>query len=179
MSWRTSLSRSAISPVSLALFLFTTSTLAGTFTAAAVRADINAIGAKAVVAKLWGGSGWDQLMANVRTGQSDWLKVAVEIYPGTDAGASETLALAVGEALVMHPREVLRIVAPAMGTEEICTGPDIDWYPVKDKYVAALDQRIAAVSALQDESLSGVRASCLKSLADQKTYILSPKGPYQ
>jgi hypothetical protein len=147
-------------------------------TAAGVMADVNARGASAVVEDLWRGPGWDQLMAHIRTGQSSWLHVAVSIRPGTDGGSGETLALALGDALDSNPRNVLSIAAPAIGTEEICSGPDIDDYRTKEMYVAALDRRMYKVAALTDDVLLAVRTSCLKSLAETKEYMLSPKGPY-
>jgi hypothetical protein len=154
--------------------------VAQALTAAAVLSDIHARGPYAVVQSLWGKPEWDDLLVKVETGQTDWLQVAVMIYPGTDAGSAEELTYAVGAALLHDPHQVLLRVAPVLGLEGICSAPDIDdpRWSTKQKAVANLDDRIAAVRRLSDPSVAAARASCLKYLHEDRALLLSPNSPY-
>src|ERR1043165_1185615 len=96
-------------------------------TAKRALSEINARGPRAVVDDLWGTPRWDELLTKVETGQEGWLKVAIAIRPGTDAGASEMLTLAVAAALYRNPRSTLEIAAPVFGVETICGVLDDEW----------------------------------------------------
>jgi len=164
--------------VAAALVLAPLAVGAAPITPAALLKDLEARGPKVVVEELWNGAGWDDVLWHVRSGDAEWLRVAVALHAGTDAGSSETLALALGDALDRHAAAVLRIVAPTFGTGEICAGPDIDHFVARDAYVAALDRRISAVSAIGEADLAADRASCLSSLKEVRAHILSPDGPF-
>ena len=154
--------------------------LGGTLTAAGVRADIRARGPAAVLNDLWDKPGWDELLRNIETGQSGWLRVAVKIHPATDGAASDTLTLAVGEALLHNPRVVLLQVAPELGIQSVCSAPDVDdaRWDTKDKALADLDARIVAVTRLAGPDIAAARASCLQHLNEARAYLVSANGPY-
>lgn len=49
---------------------------------------------------------WNILLRKIASGDIEWLKTAVSLREGSDAHASETLSLAVGEALEHKPENV-------------------------------------------------------------------------
>jgi hypothetical protein len=144
-------------------------------TAREVLSEINARGPRAVLDRLWGKPGWDELLTNVETGQEGWLRVAIAIRPGTDAGASEMLTLAVATALYRNPRSTLEIAAPVFGVEEICGALDDEW-ETKQAAIAHLNGRIGAVNTLSDQSIADVREECLKHLSRAKHYVLATEA---
>src|SRR5256885_5371516 len=76
-----------------------------------VLTDIKVHGSHAAVATLWSNTNrWNQVMESIGRGNEEWLKVAVALRPGTDAGASETLDEAVFLALKPAPVAVLRLL---------------------------------------------------------------------
>ena len=130
--------------------------------------------------KIWNTPNWEYLLSRVETGRRAWIDVAAKLYPGTDAGSTEMLTLALGEALVHSPREVLIQGASTFGVESICSGPDVDdhRYETRDRAVAAVVERITAVRKLRGRDVAALRASCLRSLQAEKALLLSDKGPY-
>ena len=163
-------------------FLFAgAASAAGTLTPASVLADINARGAYAVVKDLFDKPEWSVILDHIETGQSQWLKVAVALYGGTDAGSTEMITSAAGVALLHQPRRVLLEVGPVLGLEGICSAPDIDdpRWSTQQKLVKNLDARIASVSRLNGDDVGSARDSCLKFLREARALMLSPNGPYR
>ncbi len=130
--------------------------------------------------RIWNTPDWDYVLAKVETGRRAWIIIAVKLYPGTDAGATEMLALALGEALVRAPRDVLIQSASTFGVESICSGPDVDdpRYETRDRAVAAVAHRVTAVSKLHGSDVAALRASCLTALEDEKALLVRDNGPY-
>jgi hypothetical protein len=81
--------------------------------------EIKLKGARTVVFKLYDDSNaWDYILKEIATGDRSWLEVAVALHPGSDAGSSEMLTLAVGEALEHNPVNVFQIAQKDFQLEE-------------------------------------------------------------
>ena len=111
---------------------------------------------------------WDQFLEIIATGKKEWLTIAAQLRPATDAHASETLDMALQEALPRNPAGVLDLVATdVVSVSQVCGmygfGQIEDERP-NTVLVALVDKRIAAVSALKQPTLSGVRNACLEEL---------------
>lgn len=66
------------------------------------------------------------VLSGIASGTSSWLAVARDLRPVSDAGASQQLDLAVGEALEHRPGNVLRLAIPPFVLGTVCGGPDMD-----------------------------------------------------
>ena len=68
-------------------------------------------GAHYVVAQLFDSDAWVRVVyPGISSGDSEWLKVAKELYPATDAGASEEMDDALSLALLKRPYAALPIL---------------------------------------------------------------------
>src|SRR5437667_8913995 len=72
-----------------------------------VRQLIKDKGAHAAVHTLFGTPQWDTLIVGIASGDSSWLQIAEEIWPGSDAGSASELQDAVAWALPHAPVRVL------------------------------------------------------------------------
>jgi hypothetical protein len=122
-------------------------------------------GAHAADAKLSGTKEWDEMIAGVASGESEWLTVAEKLLPGTDAGSTSELFDAVAWALPKAPVNVLALVSrKRTDWEVVCSGPPVDFPPPGDSdsyFKRATD----AVAGITNKELQGVRAECLTRLA--------------
>ena len=82
---------------------------------ALLRAEIGRRGAHAVVAKLVGGGEWEAVLAHIDAGAGSWVALTLALAPGTDAGASEELGIALSYALPRNPMAVLAVLDPNNG----------------------------------------------------------------
>jgi hypothetical protein len=122
-------------------------------------------GAHAAAAKLWETKEWDQLIAGVASGESEWLAVVDELLPGTDAGSTSELFDAVAWALPKAPAHVLRLVSRNPSDWGfVCSGPPVDFPPPGDSasYFRRANEAVAGVT---NKELRRVRNECLKQLA--------------
>jgi len=111
---------------------------------------------------------WNKLLKNIASGKRSWLEVAVYLRPGTDAGASEMLDLAMGEALGNSPKLVLEIIKKSdiFTATFVCSGPDVDdpRYSTYDKVIIATNHRIAVLEKVDDTNLKDTRNLCIENL---------------
>lgn len=133
--------------------------------------EIKSHGARTMVLELtkdW--NVWDSICDKIASGDSAWLKAAAKLQEGTDAGASETLDLALGEALEHDPKNVFKIVGRTLDLESICRAPDVDnaRYNSYDLSMKAINLRINKVAAVKDLSLQNMRRKCLQYLEESK-----------
>ncbi len=133
---------------------------------AALSRDIDARGARAVIADLAHQGRWDGVVHHIDGGSDAWLAVAAKLAPGSDAGSAEDLGISLATALPRNPAGVLRIVSLQENTPlalaHVCSVPFIE-QPASE--TAAYQARaVAAVSHVADPSLAGRRASCLAAL---------------
>ena len=114
-----------------------------------------------------------EFFSHVGTGASSWLRIANRLKPASDAGMSDQLNLAVGEALEHQPMNVLRIAAPVFGVDTICGGPDVDdqRYDSYKLSMRALNLRIQKVRGVTAPSLKRSRNRCILQLEQSKKGI--------
>jgi hypothetical protein len=133
--------------------------------------EIKSRGAKAVVLEVAPDSDvWDAICGNIATGDQAWLKAAVALHAGTDAGWSEMLDLALGEALEHSPERVLKIAIPNFELQFVCSAPDVDnaRYDSYDLSLKAINLRIQKVTAIKDPKLKSVAKECIRYLEESK-----------
>jgi len=115
---------------------------------------------------------WFDVLKNIGNGETGWFKMAPVLYSGADAGASEGLVLAVGEALEHNPEAVLEITVSAMGIG-VCGGPDTD-DSRHDAYalsIAAIESRKARLAKVLRTYLKLFREQCRQELESAKKGI--------
>ena len=142
-------------------------------TAVAVRRLIQNLGAAAALQQMYNNErSWERLLANIATGQSEWLEIANTLFLVSDAGASEQLELAVGEALEHRPQNVLRISVPALGIG-ICGGPDVDdhRYDSYEFSMSAIKKRQKMLLTVDAQDLRASRTACIAELEKAKAGI--------
>jgi hypothetical protein len=137
-------------------------------------AEVRARGARAVVEELWeDGGGWSEFTQGVASGAAEWLEVAVALAPGTDAGATSELLVALFLALEPAPERTFRLFYPSsrvqaqLGSEfslaNVCGGGHvyIDFEPLEA--LRLIEARVAAVQDVPSD-LAVPRESCLRGL---------------
>jgi hypothetical protein len=128
--------------------------------------SIRILGAGPTVGILYGEgkSGWGYVTDRIGEGDPEWLRVAANLAPGTDAEPAEELGDSLGLALPMNPRGVLAAIdaknGPA-GVDTVCSVP-LGGNNLVSPLPRDYPQRsIAAVLSVQDPTLKTVRDRCL------------------
>ena len=113
---------------------------------------------------------WDMVLRNIASGKQEWLNVAKLLKSGTDAGSSEMLNLAMGEALAYSPKFVLEIMKEDNFFTAVCYGPDLDdiRFSTYDKAINATNFRIAVLEKVNDSNLMDIRNKCIDNLKKSK-----------
>lgn len=143
-------------------------------TPAEVQARVQREGARSAVEVLYRDQAeWRALLSGIATGRAEWLSVANALHAASDAGPSEQLTLAVGEALAHHPERVLASSAREFGLAAVCGGPDVDdaRFNSYGRSMAAIAERQRALRAVTDPSLVSARDSCIATLESSKADI--------
>jgi hypothetical protein len=153
----------------LSLFLLTAALGTGVWAAATVQPeeltrDIANDGAAAVVSRLFKDpAAWDSLMARISSGDHHWVKVAIALLGGADAGAASEIHDALFPVLTRDPAYLLR-QPPSRNFDviELCSGRH---EPLQTYQDAQAEQRAAAakVAALGDK-FGERRRLCLAAL---------------
>ncbi len=136
--------------------------------------EVESRGASIVVSELYDDhKAWHSVLQKIASGDASWLTVANALHPGTDAGASEMLTLAVGEALEHNPDNVFKIALKAFEVSAICRGADVDdvRYDSYELSMKAIDLRIDKVAAVKDPSLEKKCRECIHYLEESKKGI--------
>jgi hypothetical protein len=143
-----------------------------------LRQKIKDDGADAVYKSELDGQNWLSFLRKVETGKKPWLEVATAIYPATDAGPAEDLTMAVGEAILRSPRDVLLLAAPVLGIESVCDYSEMtmDYRNIHTPQQASkdIDVRIHVLRALTSTDVAARRDQCVDLLEKAKTELLSP-----
>jgi hypothetical protein len=115
---------------------------------------------------------WQELLRGIATGQVNWLNVANELRPASDAGSAEQLELAVGEALEHRPSTVLRVAFPVFGVS-VCGGPDVDdaRFDSYELSIRAIAKRRKLLSRISAPNLRRARDLCVGELELSKVGI--------
>ena len=113
-------------------------------------------------------SEWDAFLDQIATGRAEWLTVAAALRPVSDAHASETLDIAIQEALPRNAAGVLGLVAQGSFTAAGACGM-YGFGQVEDErptstLLGLVDKRLAAVSRVTDSRLVAPRDACLREL---------------
>lgn len=142
--------------------------------AKSIQEDILILGPKKVCNSLYGDEKkWISLLRNIASGDEKWLKVAVSLKEGSDAGSSEMLSLAVGEALEHNPENVFKFALDSFEINVICGDPDVDdkRYDSYKLSIEAINRRIQKVSSVNDKNLQPEYKKCLQHLSKAKNNI--------
>ena len=116
---------------------------------------------------------WPELLHGIATGTKSWLSIAKTLRAVSDAGASEQLDLAVGEALEHRPENVLRFAVPAFSLEAVCGGPDVDdaRFDSYELSIRAITKRKEMVRRIDAPALRRPRNRCIQELEKSKAGI--------
>lgn len=148
-------------------------------TAEAIQREIERNGAAAALNELYSDpEAWVSALGGIATGTPAWLRVAELLRPASDAGASEQLELAVGEALGSSPDIVLSWLVTQQGANHyevpfVCGGIDVDddRFNGLDLALAEVNRRIRAVEKVADPRLQSVREQCLSKLRESPGHL--------
>ena len=141
--------------------------------------EVSSRGAREVVLELYNDDDTGYaLLRNIATGSELWLKAAAALRSGSDAGASEMLDLAVGEALEHAPANVLRITPKVSWLRSVCAGPDVDdrRYDSYELSMNAINLRLKLVAAITDPKLQHLCDQCIRYLEESKKGIANFYG---
>ena len=140
---------------------------APTASPATLSRDIDARGARAVIAGLAHGGQWDGVVRHIDGGSDAWLAVAAKLAPGSDAGSAEDLGISLATALPLNPAGVLRTASLSDGAPlsiaHVCSLPFIEQPP--SEAAAYRTRAMTAVTRVADPSLADRRTRCLAALA--------------
>ncbi len=111
---------------------------------------------------------WDRLLDDIATGDASWLRVAADLRAVSDADASETLAMAIQEALPRNTPGVLELVANhRVSVANACGmygfGQIEDERPLT-QILGLVDKRTKLVARVTKPSLASARDACLNEL---------------
>lgn len=129
---------------------------------ASIHRQIEEKSARDVVKSLYGTPNWDRMIEGIASGEKSWLRVAVELAPGTDAGSSSELQDAVAWALPYAPERVIAIAEKVERFRNVCSGPPVD-FPSDDAkayFAAAID----SVQKIVNPALAAAKRRCLAKL---------------
>lgn len=140
--------------------------------ASSIDVDIEAHGAKAVVAALWeNNERWNEVITNIGHGSSEWLNIAVKLHPGTDAGSAELLDEAVFLALKPSPIAVLQLLRDQQfSIDFVCSSNISTDYP-PDQARRFIRERIKILRDTSDVETDSVRLQCISRLRAAMKYI--------
>jgi hypothetical protein len=134
----------------------------GVATPVSVGTLIKEKGARTAINSLWDTPQWETLISGISRGDLAWLKVAEDIWPGSDGGSASELRDAMAWALPNAPAQVLVIANRHAIWKETCDGPPGD-FPPKGP-ATYFNEAIAAVSRVAEPSLRATRDECLSKL---------------
>ena len=147
--------------------------------AEAIQREVAQAGAAATLNRLYSDpEAWVSALGGIATGTPSWLRVAELLRPASDAGASEQLELAVGEALGSSPVVVLSWLVTQQGANHyevsfVCGGIDVDddRFNGFDLALSEVNSRIRAVEQVAEPELQPVRDQCLSELRESPDHL--------
>ena len=159
-----------VAAILAALTMPTLPTLSADLTPSAIRALLEGKDAATVVQSL-DESSWNAFLAHVEAGDRGWIDLVPLLAPGTDAGTSESLIIALSRALKSNPAGVLSVLAADhYSPAEICGDNDIEVSAFEA--VAFIDEALVKVAAVMEPELSQARNACLYALTDARISAL-------
>jgi hypothetical protein len=133
-----------------------------------MRRQLKLHGASYVVQALHKQQRYEDFVAEIGKGKSDWIALAPQIAKATDAGYTEMLIGSLAYALPSNPKAVISILDPktvAVSPEQVC-GANFMFDTVKD-VPAYIRQARQAVNGLNDARLAKRKKECLAELEGQ------------
>lgn len=140
----------------------------------AIAKSIASSGARSTLERIYANrSQWDAVLAGIATGSSEWLSVAKLLKPVSDAGSSEQITIALGEALEHEPERILALAGEGFSLSAICDAPDVDdgRYNSYDSAIAAIDRRILHLKAIAIPKFQQSATACVNTLSAAKVDI--------
>lgn len=108
-----------------------------------------------------GWSVYDSLIKQIESGEPKWLEVAELLRQHTDAGASEAIATALGNAIKNNPEAVLAMMSD-FEVKWSCSVPLIE--PSKQEFINFVDLTLKSMSKVTDENLNTKKSICIEQL---------------
>jgi hypothetical protein len=134
-------------------------------TAASVLELIKTKGPRPALQLVWDDTPkWTAIWNGIASGDANWLKVAVEFRPVSDAGSSEMLHSAVSLALVQAPERVLSLPEKLFPLAGACTYLPYD-VPEYGNH-ELLNRKERAVRAMANPTMQDKKEKCLASLEE-------------
>ena len=158
-------------PFLLGAALLTQRPASRAITPQAVERMVDRYGAEAAVNKLANASpndtrtmfgDYDKVLAGVSSGNPRWLALVPRLDPGTDAGTSEFLRIAVADALPKNAVAVLRFTSRLSWFRDACGYPMIE--PTNRQMRAYFKAAIPALRAVHEPELQRAKRICLSEL---------------
>ena len=141
-----------------------------------VQESLRSLGPKGTLHLLFDdGARWDSFLDAVGKGDDSWLEVAANLREVSDAHASETLDMAIQEALPLNPNSVLILVQRGSFTVDSACGMygfgQIEDERPKPVIVGLVDRRIDSVSKVEQPMLKAVKTKCLAELVKLRAEV--------
>jgi hypothetical protein len=117
---------------------------------------------------------YDIVLEHVAEGSNEWLQVAAQIGPYTDAVFSQGIRVAIADALVVNPTGVLKMIGTEEHFDEACGYPFVrqtETYMQRHKREA-----MAALNRVHQPALASRKEACRKQLMDVPTTTASDSG---
>lgn len=105
---------------------------------------------------------YDNVLDGIASGAARWLALVPKLEPGTDAGTTEALRIAVAKALPKNPSGVLGLVTRKPSWRIACSYPMIE--PTSKETRAYFRVVLPAVRAVRSPALRRARNVCLAEL---------------
>jgi hypothetical protein len=139
----------------------------------AVLSAVERLGPKEAVRELLKGNQWEAVLDGIASGQDDWLEVAGALVPGTDAGATSELRVALFMALGPAAKAVLAEVSPggriALDLTLVCDASVAIDHP--DTALDLVRDRIERLQGVTDERLRKQKEECVKGLLEAERLL--------
>jgi hypothetical protein len=146
----------------------------GSITPATVDRMLAQLGPKRTVDELAGSGAdfgdYEKILDGIASGDARWIALVPRLQPGTDAGTSEALRIAVAEALPKNPAGVLRLIEHNPAWREVCTYPMIE--PTRKEARTYFKAAVPAVRAVISPALQRAKRMCLADL------VKAQRSPY-
>jgi hypothetical protein len=136
--------------------------------------SIASVGARVTLQHLYKNKDqWVGLLAGIATGEPGWLNTAKQLRAVSDAGATEQIDLAAGEALEHRPADVLSLIVDDFGITHVCGGADVDdaRFDSYESSMAAIQRREEMLRAVREDTLRQKRDACLAELDRAKADV--------
>lgn len=136
--------------------------------------SIQSRGAGAIVEELNNDQNlWQSVLKKIASSDESWLRTAVALRPGTDAGTSESLDLAVGEALEHNPANVFKIALKVFLIRNICGTIEYDspHFNTYEHAMNTINLRIHKVASMKERALESTGLECIQYLETSKEGI--------